>query len=121
MRSKNLNQDLKNNKINNKKSREKTPEENQEKSREKILEKSKGAGILICGAYGLGNSGDEAILTAILRQVREAAPDADITVLSRNPEETAEQRLPRHSPGFEKYGVIYQRRRKFDPRRHQPP
>ena len=91
MRSKNLNQDLKNNKINNKKSREKTPEENPEKSREKILEKSKRTGILICGAYGLGNSGDEAILTAILRQVREAAPDADITVLSRNPEETAEQ------------------------------
>ena len=48
-------------------------------------------GILICGAYGLGNAGDEAILTAILQQVRELAPKADITVLSRNPGETAAQ------------------------------
>ncbi len=48
-------------------------------------------GILICGAYGLGNAGDEAILTAILGQVRRAAPEAEITVLSRNPEETAAQ------------------------------
>ena len=46
-------------------------------------------GILICGAYGLGNAGDEAILSAILREVRTVAPDAEITVLSRNPEETA--------------------------------
>ena len=33
-------------------------------------------GILICGAYGLGNAGDEAILTAILREVRSVAPEA---------------------------------------------
>lgn len=48
-------------------------------------------GILICGAYGLGNAGDEAILTAILGQVRAAVPEAEITVLSRNPRETAAQ------------------------------
>ena len=48
-------------------------------------------GILICGAYGLGNAGDEAILTAILSQVRAAVPEAEITVLSRSPHETAEQ------------------------------
>ena len=48
-------------------------------------------GILICGAYGLGNAGDEAILTAILGQVRAAVPEAEITVLSRNPDETAAQ------------------------------
>lgn len=46
-------------------------------------------GIVICGAYGLGNAGDEAILSAILREVRTAAPDAEITVLSRDPAETA--------------------------------
>ncbi|MBR0283553.1 MAG: polysaccharide pyruvyl transferase CsaB [Oscillibacter sp.] len=46
-------------------------------------------GILICGAYGLGNAGDEAILSAILREVRTVAPDAEITVLSRDPAETA--------------------------------
>ena len=44
---------------------------------------------MICGAYGLGNAGDEAILSAILREVRTVAPDADITVLSRDPLETA--------------------------------
>ncbi len=46
-------------------------------------------GILICGSYGLGNTGDEAILKAILREVRAAAGDEELTVLSRNPEETA--------------------------------
>jgi len=58
---------------------------------EDILRRSppKRSGILICGAYGLGNAGDEAILKAILQQVRSAAPEADITVLSRNPAETA--------------------------------
>jgi len=45
--------------------------------------------IVICGAYGLGNSGDEAILKAILQQVRSAAPRAEVTVLSRKPAETA--------------------------------
>ena len=48
-------------------------------------------GILICGAYGLGNAGDEAILTAILREVRSVAPEAEITVLTRNVAETAAQ------------------------------
>lgn len=46
-------------------------------------------GILICGAYGLGNAGDEAILKAILREVYSVMPGADVTVLSRNPTETA--------------------------------
>ncbi len=46
-------------------------------------------GVLICGAYGLGNAGDEAILNAILREVRSIMPEADVTVLSRDPAETA--------------------------------
>lgn len=46
-------------------------------------------GILICGSYGLGNTGDEAILKAILREVRSTAPGEELTVLSRNPGETA--------------------------------
>lgn len=46
-------------------------------------------GALICGAYGLGNSGDDAILQAILQQVRTLVPNEDITVLSRNPRETS--------------------------------
>lgn len=46
-------------------------------------------GVLICGAYGHGNAGDEAILEAIISQVREIAPEKPITVLTRTPEETA--------------------------------
>ena len=45
-------------------------------------------GVLICGAYGYGNAGDDAILEAIVRQMREIDPDMPITVLSRRPEET---------------------------------
>ena len=46
-------------------------------------------GVLICGAYGHGNAGDEAILEAIVRQMREIDPDMPVTVLTRTPEETA--------------------------------
>ncbi|MBR3866217.1 MAG: polysaccharide pyruvyl transferase CsaB [Butyricicoccus sp.] len=45
-------------------------------------------GVVICGAYGRGNAGDDAILKAIVQEVRTVAPDAPITVLSRRPEET---------------------------------
>ena len=46
------------------------------------------SGIVICGSYGLGNAGDESILKAILQEVRAVAPAEEITVLSRDPEET---------------------------------
>lgn len=46
-------------------------------------------GVVICGAYGRGNAGDEAILLTIIRQLRQEDPEVPITVLSRNPRETA--------------------------------
>ena len=46
-------------------------------------------GIVICGAYGLGNCGDEAILDAVISEVRECAGAAEITVISRAPKETS--------------------------------
>ncbi|MBQ6671547.1 MAG: polysaccharide pyruvyl transferase CsaB [Firmicutes bacterium] len=46
-------------------------------------------GIVICGAYGLGNCGDEAILDAVITEVRECAGAAEITVISRSPKETS--------------------------------
>lgn len=46
-------------------------------------------GVLICGAYGHGNAGDEAILEAIVGSLRSLDPDIPITVLSRTPEKTA--------------------------------
>lgn len=45
-------------------------------------------GVLICGAYGKGNAGDDSILEAILAQMRRIDPDMPLYVLSRNPKET---------------------------------
>ena len=45
-------------------------------------------GVLICGAYGKGNAGDDSILEAILQQLRHIDPDLPFYVLSRNPKET---------------------------------
>lgn len=50
--------------------------------------KQKKNGVLICGAYGKGNAGDDAILKAILRQMHEISADMPIYVLSHNPMET---------------------------------
>ena len=44
--------------------------------------------IIICGAYGRGNAGDDAILLAILTELRAIDPDLSFRVLSRNPSET---------------------------------
>lgn len=44
--------------------------------------------VAVCGAYGLGNSGDEAILSAILREIRETDPDISICVVSKKPKKT---------------------------------
>ncbi len=46
-------------------------------------------GVLICGAYGKHNGGDNAILSAIVSQLRELDPDLPICALSRRPRETA--------------------------------
>ncbi len=45
-------------------------------------------GAVICGAYGRGNGGDEAILKAILVQLREIDPDMPFWVMSRKKKET---------------------------------
>ena len=50
--------------------------------------KDKRSVVTVCGAYGRGNAGDEAILKSILQEIREQAPDAPICVVSRNPAET---------------------------------
>ncbi len=45
-------------------------------------------GVLVCGAYGRGNAGDDAILEAIVQELRQLDPDLPIWVLSRKPKET---------------------------------
>jgi polysaccharide pyruvyl transferase CsaB len=49
-------------------------------------------GVVICGAYGHGNSGDEAILEAIVGEMRALDKYMPITVLSRKPRETQKLR-----------------------------
>ncbi|HCO62911.1 MAG TPA: polysaccharide pyruvyl transferase CsaB [Clostridiales bacterium] len=46
------------------------------------------SGVLVCGAYGKDNAGDEAILQAILTEVRTADPDRPIWVMTRKPKQT---------------------------------
>lgn len=50
--------------------------------------KTRSAGVLICGAYGMRNAGDEAVLSALLAELRKIDPDLPVTVLSRAPQET---------------------------------
>ncbi len=45
-------------------------------------------GVLICGAYGKRNAGDDAILRSIVGQLRGIDPDLPIYALSRHPRET---------------------------------
>ena len=47
------------------------------------------ADILISGYHGFANSGDEALLFAILNTLRKKQPQLDFTVLSKKPEETS--------------------------------
>ncbi len=44
--------------------------------------------VVLCGAYGRGNAGDDAIMEAITSDLRQVDPDIAITVISRNPKAT---------------------------------
>lgn len=48
-------------------------------------------GILICGAYGKGNSGDDAILQAMVRTLRALDPDVPLYATTRTPAQTARE------------------------------
>ncbi|MEP7271827.1 MAG: polysaccharide pyruvyl transferase CsaB [Acidobacteriota bacterium] len=45
--------------------------------------------VVIAGYYGFGNTGDEAILSAMLADLRASIPELDIVVVSGSPERTA--------------------------------
>lgn len=57
----------------------------------KFEKKNTRRGVLICGAYGQDNAGDEAILGAIVSTLRRTDRDLPITVLSRTPEKTSKK------------------------------
>lgn len=59
----------------------------------KVLEKhkagkSKQKRVLVCGSYGRGNAGDDAILKAVVREIYDTREDAEICVMSKNPKQT---------------------------------
>lgn len=63
---------------------------------ERVLEtyrqdQGKPRSITICGSYGRGNAGDDAILKALIGELSEVAPSARITVMSRTPKTTRVQ------------------------------
>ncbi len=46
-------------------------------------------GAVICGAYGMDNAGDDAVLSAIIDELRRIDRDIPITVMARQPKKTA--------------------------------
>lgn len=48
-------------------------------------------GVVICGAYGMGNAGDDAVLTAVTAELRRLERDIPVTVLARHPASVAKR------------------------------
>ncbi len=48
-------------------------------------------GVVLCGAYGQNNAGDEAVLRAILGELRAIDPDMPLWVMTRKPKEVKRQ------------------------------
>lgn len=65
--------------------------------------KKKREGLTLCGAYGMDNAGDDAILEAILLEIRELDQDIPVRVLSRNPEET---RITYREHSFHTFNIL---------------
>lgn len=61
--------------------------------------------IVISGYYGFRNAGDEAMLYAMLRSLRESIPGAEITVISGRPGETARQFHTKAIPRFGAWSI----------------
>lgn len=66
------------------------------------------ARILISGYYGFGNAGDEAILSSMVFGLRKAIDNADICVVSSNPEQTALHHAVRSVAQLDVAGLLSQ-------------
>jgi len=63
-------------------------------------------GVLLCGYFGYGNTGDEAILSASLAALRREDPSRPITVLASHPRRVARDHGVRAVGRFAPFGVI---------------
>lgn len=64
--------------------------------------------VLVSGYYGFGNCGDEAILYALIRNIKKMRPDTDIVVLSQNPAQTAREYQVKSIHRFNLFSIILQ-------------
>ena len=56
-----------------------------------ISSREERSGAVICGAYGMGNAGDDAVLAAILTSLRRIERDIPVTVIARDPAAVTEK------------------------------
>lgn len=63
--------------------------------------------VTICGSYGRGNAGDDAILKAVAGEIHGIDPDARICVMSRNPKQTKLDYRVRSIYTFNIFKMIY--------------
>jgi len=56
--------------------------------REARKKERKRDGVVVCGAYGRGNAGDEAILQAVVTEIRALDPDLPLWIMTRKPKTT---------------------------------
>lgn len=62
--------------------------------------------ILISGYYGFGNTGDEAVLQAMISDLQSACPETDLCVISGNPAETHQSHQVKSVPIHDLQAVI---------------
>lgn len=62
--------------------------------------------ILISGYYGFHNIGDEAVLRCVAQRVRDSVEDAELTILSNDPQDTAEKYHVRAVPRMHPWKVL---------------
>ncbi|MBO5646958.1 MAG: polysaccharide pyruvyl transferase CsaB [Clostridia bacterium] len=68
-------------------------------------------GVTVCGAYGFDNSGDDAILASIVRDMRIIDPDMPITVISKKPDQTRRTTRCRSIYTFNLFKILHALRR----------
>ncbi len=78
--------------------------------RSEIKRRGRG-GVTICGAYGRRNAGDEAILEAMIDEIRGIDPDISIRVMSRDPRWTRKTYRLRSIFTFNPFSLISSLRR----------